>query len=185
MFCPRVRPPRGLQGLPTGGSLPQVCRPSSGGLHGVHVGGGRPCGRTTYGCLGSELPHRKVVPVCRMALGLWRSRSVVLVFFHHRAKVDTPGMSRGWASPEGTSNATPFWSRGHASVEGACCWGPPDETGCLLSYRQLISGCRRVRYPLTTDALSLSHDVRSLLPRKDSSAWPPLEEFGDVSACDQ
>ena len=24
-----------------------------------------------------------------------------------------------------------------------------------------------------------------LLPRKDLSAWPPLEEFGAVSACDQ
>ena len=63
--------------------------------------------------------------------------------------------------------------------------GSSYETGCLLSYRQLISGCRRVRYPLTTDALSLSHDVRSLLPRKEFRAWPPLEEFGDVSACDQ
>ena len=62
------------------------------------------------------------------------------------------------------------------SVEGACCWGSPDESGCLLSYHQLISGCRGVRYPLTTDALSLSHDVRSLLPRKEFSAWPPWEE---------
>ena len=53
------------------------------------------------------------------------------------------------------------------------------------SYRQLISGCRRVRYPLTTDALSLSHDVTSLLPRKEFSACPPLAEFGAVSTCDQ
>ena len=53
------------------------------------------------------------------------------------------------------------------------------------SYRQLMSGCRRVRYPLTSDALSLFHDVRSLLPRKEASACPPLEEFGAVSACDQ
>ena len=29
-------------------------------------------------------------------------------------------------------------------------------------------------------ALSQSHDVHSLLPRKELSAWPPLEEFGDV-----
>ena len=68
------------------------------------------------------------------------------------AKVGYLAICRGWASPEGTSNATPFWSRGHASVGGACCWGPPDELGCLLSYRQLMSGCRRVRYPLTTDS---------------------------------
>ena len=64
------------------------------------------------------------------------------------------------------SRCTPFWSRGHASVGGACCWGPPDETGCLLSYRQLMSGCRRVRYPLISDTLSLSHDVRSLLIKR-------------------
>ena len=110
---------------------------------------------------------------------------VGLVFFPQALRLGTLAMRRRWTSPEGTSNATPFWSRGHASVEGACCWGPPDETGCLLSYRQLISGCRRVRYPLTTDALFLSHDVRSLLPRKEASACPPLEEFGAVSACDQ
>ena len=112
-------------------------------------------------------------------------RAVGFGFFPWTLRLDTLATCRGWASPEGTSNATPFWSRGHASVEGACCWGPPDETACLPSYRQLISGCRRVRYPLTTDALSLSHDVRSLLPRKDLSAWRPSEEFGTTPACDQ
>ena len=106
-------------------------------------------------------------------------------FFPWTLRLDTAAICRGWASPEGTSNATPFWSRGHASVEGACCWGPPDEIGCLLSYRQLISGCRRVRYPPTTDALFLSHDVRSLLSRKEFSAWRPSEEFGASPACDQ
>ena len=29
------------------------------------------------------------------------------------------------------------------------------------------------------------NDKRRSLPRKEASAWPPLEEFGDVSACDQ
>ena len=127
--------------------------------------------------LGRRRPTERWCCVRLPCCGFW--------FFPMDAKVGYLAICRGWASPEGTSNATPFWSRGHASVEGACCWGPPDETGCLLSYRQLISGCRRVRYPLTTDALSLSHDVRSLLPRKEFSACPPLEDFGAVSACDQ
>ena len=42
-----------------------------------------------------------------------------------------------------------------------------------------------MRYPLTTDALSLFHDVRSELPRKEFSACSLLEEAGDLSACDQ
>ena len=35
-----------------------------------------------------------------------------------------------------------------------------------------------MRYPLTTDALSLPHDVRSLLPRKEFSAVPPWKSLG-------
>ena len=150
----------------------------SGGLHGDQrlVGDNVPTD-PLYGLLGRRRPTERWCCVRLPRCGFW--------FFPWTPRLVTLAICRGWASPEGTSNATPFWSRGHASVGGACCWGPPDETGCLLSYRQLMSGCRRVRYPLTTDALSLSHDVRSLLPRKDSSAWRPLEEFGDSPACDQ
>ena len=101
-------------------------------------------------------------PVCRMALGVLRS------WIPARAEGGLRGFVRHF-----------FWSRGHASVEGASCGGPPDETGCLLSYRQLISGCRRVRYPLTMDALSLSHDVRSLCPeRSELMRGPPWKSLG-------
>ena len=59
---PQSPAPSRLQGIPTGGHLPQVCWPSSGGLHGVHVGGGRPCGPPTYDLLRSELPQRSWYP---------------------------------------------------------------------------------------------------------------------------
>ena len=41
---------------------------------------------------------------------------------------------------------------------GARCWGTPVEIGCLLTYRQLISGCRAVRNLSPTGALLLFHE---------------------------
>ena len=112
MLCPRIRPPRGLQGLPAGGSLPQVCRPSSGGLHGVHVGGGRPCGPLTYDLFRSESPQRVGIRLpFRFSETCRSSRSVVLVVLRG-VKVDTPGMSRGWTSLDGLRTPLPFGPEG-------------------------------------------------------------------------
>ena len=55
------------EGLPTDGyargylktaTRRHVCRPSSGVLHGVHVGGGRPYGRPIYDLLSSGCPTK-------------------------------------------------------------------------------------------------------------------------------
>ncbi len=146
------------------------------------MGGGRPCGRPIYDLLRSDSPQRSWHPFAVWLSGSFGSRSVIGGFSAEPRWI-LPARAEGGLVRKGF--AASFWSRGHASVEGACCWGPPDETCCLLSYRQSISGGRRVRYPLTTDALTLSHDVRLLLPQKEFSACPHLEEFGDVSACDQ
>ena len=108
---------------------------SSGGLHGVHVGGGRPCRRPIYDLFRSELPQRKLKPVCCMALG--DTLRLLLLGFGFFSTRSQGGYSRH--EPRVCFIAASFWSRGHASVEGACSWGLPDETGCLLSYRQLTS----------------------------------------------
>jgi len=55
---------------------------------------------------------------------------------------------------------------GRASGVGARSWGTPVEFGCLLTYRQLISGCRAVRNLSPTDALFLFHDVRLYDPER-------------------
>ena len=62
-------------------------------------------------------------------------------FFLARSPVDTPGMSLGWTSPEGTSNATPFGSRGTSVYKAAHYRGsaPPSRPSKIFS----ISGRRR------------------------------------------
>jgi len=59
-----------------------------------------------------------------------------------------------------------FRPMGRASGVGARCWGTPVELGCLLTYRQLISGCRAVRNLSPTGALFLFHDVRLYDPER-------------------
>ena len=41
-----------------------------------------------------------------------------------------------------------------------------------------MSGCRRVRYPLTADAPSLPHDVRSLYPERFRVRGAPRKSLG-------
>ena len=67
---------------------------------------------------------------------------------------------------------------GRASVVGARCWGTPVEFGCLLTYRQLISGCRAVRNLSPTGALFLFHDVRSYDPEWSLVRGPPRKGLG-------
>ena len=66
--------------------------------------------------------------VCRWLSGSCGSCSVVLVFpsrsQHGYSRAEGGLVRRGFV-------AASFWSRGHASVEGVCCWGPPDEISCL------------------------------------------------------
>ena len=67
---------------------------------------------------------------------------------------------------------------GRASVEGARCWGTPVEFGCLLTYRQLISGCRAARHLSPTGALPLFHDVRLFDPERSLVRVPPWKSLG-------
>jgi len=72
-----------------------------------------------------------------------------------------PGQrSVGGARPELVRYHLFFRPMGRASGVGARCWGTLVEIGCLLTYRQLISGCRAVRNLSPTGALFLFHDVR-------------------------
>jgi hypothetical protein len=57
-------------------------------------------------------------------------------------------------------------------------WGTPVEFGCLLTYRQLISGCRVVRNLSPTGALFLFHDVRLYDPERRSVRGPPRKCLG-------
>ena len=61
---------------------------------------------------------------------------------------------------------------------GARCWGTPVEFGCLLTYRQLISGCRAVRNLSPTGALFLFHDVRLYDPERRLVRGPPRKCLG-------
>ena len=67
---------------------------------------------------------------------------------------------------------------GRASGVGARCWGTPVEFGCLLTYRQLISGCRAVRNLSPTGALFLFHDVRLYDPERRLVRAPPRKCLG-------
>ena len=67
---------------------------------------------------------------------------------------------------------------GRASGVGARCWGTPVEFGCLLTYRQLISGCRAVRNLSPTGALFLFHDVRLYDPERRLVRGPPRKCLG-------
>ena len=67
---------------------------------------------------------------------------------------------------------------GRASGVGARCWGTPVEFGCLLTYRQLISGCRAVRNLSPTGALFLFHDVRLYDPERRLVRGPPRKGLG-------
>ena len=67
---------------------------------------------------------------------------------------------------------------GRASGVGARCWGTPVEFGCLLTYRQLISGCRAVRNLSPTGALFLFHDVRLYDPERRLVRAPPRKGLG-------
>ena len=67
---------------------------------------------------------------------------------------------------------------GRASGVGARCWGTPAEFGCLLTYRQLISGCRAVRNLSPTGALFLFHDVRLYDPERRLARGPPWKCLG-------
>ena len=58
------------------------------------------------------------------------------------------------------------------------CWGTPAEFGCLLTYPQLISGCRAVRNLSPTGALFLFHDVRSYDPERRLVRGPPRKGLG-------
>ena len=58
------------------------------------------------------------------------------------------------------------------------CWGTPVEFGCLLTYRQLISGCRAVRNLSPTGALFLFHDVRLYDPERRLVRGPPRKCLG-------
>jgi hypothetical protein len=65
---------------------------------------------------------------------------------------------------------------GRVSDVGARCWGTPVEFGYLLTYRQLILGCRAVWNLSPTDALPLFHDVRVYDPERRLVRGP----FGDL-----
>ena len=67
---------------------------------------------------------------------------------------------------------------GRASGVGARCWGTPVEFGCLLTYRQLISGCRAVRNLSPTGALFLFHDVRLYDPERRLVRGSPRKGLG-------
>ena len=67
---------------------------------------------------------------------------------------------------------------GRASGVGARCWGTPVEFGCLLTYRQLVSGCRAVRNLSPTGALFLFHDVRLFDPERRLVRGPPRKGLG-------
>jgi hypothetical protein len=53
----------------------------------------------------------------------------------------------------------------------------PPPTGALSLFHDVRSDCNPCNPP-PTGALSLFHNVRSLLPRKESSACPPLKSLG-------
>jgi len=62
---------------------------------------------------------------------------------------------------------------GRASGVGARCWGTQVEIGCLLTYCQLISGCRAVLNLSPMGALFLFHDVRLYDPERRLVRAPP------------
>jgi len=56
--------------------------------------------------------------------------------------------------------------------------GTSVEFGCLLTYRQFISGCRAVRNLSPTDALFLFHDVRLYDPERRLMRGSPRKCLG-------
>jgi len=84
----------------------------------------------------------------------------------------------GGARPELVRYYLFFRPMGRASGVGARCWGTPVDFGCLLTDRQLISGCRAVRNLSTTCALFLFHDVRVYDPERRLVRGPPRKCLG-------
>ena len=90
-----------------------------------------------------------------------------------------PGQrSVGGARPELVRYHLFFRPMGRASGVGTRCWGTTVEFGCLLTYRQLISGCRAMWNLSPTGELFLFHDVRLFDPERSLVRVPPWKSLG-------